>query len=402
MSKVARLRRRGTMAAADDVRSSAGIWVDDPQLRIEVERAAAAAGVPVGSPSAQRSPSAQQEGPGDGTIGPAPSEGDWARCPMIVLDPGAAEACVAARLPRRSAVLLVCAPESAGAGVWQRAVRLGADDVFLLPDDADSLLAAFHRHSGGRNRGGGGVITVVSGHGGAGASVLASALALTADPASLLVDLDPTGPGLDLILGVERDEGLRWPDLRVHDGSIDPEALYRALPRRGSVSVLAAGTTRADLTRSGRVPEAGASGLESGAVRSVLRTAGDGGRTVICDVSHQRAEAAVAAIEAGDLTVVVVRADVPSCAAAVKGASWAARHTSDLALVVRGPSPGGLRGGDIEEALGLPLLASMRPEPGLAKTLERGGLDFTRRSPLAGAARAIHRVHARRPETVAA
>src|SRR5699024_7208856 len=139
-----------------------------------------------------------------------------------------------------------CAPESAGAGVWQRAVRLGADDVFLLPEDADSLLAAFHRHSGERRRGRGGVITVVAGHGGAGASVLASALALTAEPASLLVDLDPTGPGLDLILGVERDDGLRWPDLRVHDGSIDPDALYRALPHRGAASVLAAGPRRAE------------------------------------------------------------------------------------------------------------------------------------------------------------
>src|SRR5699024_9670626 len=137
-------------AGTDAVRSGAGVWVDDAQLRIEVERAAAAAGVTVEGPMVE-----------GGGVGSGPSESDWARCPTVVLDPHAAEACVAARLPRRRAVLLVCAPESAGAGVWQRAVRLGADDVFLLPEDADSLLAAFHRHSGARRRGRGGVITVV-------------------------------------------------------------------------------------------------------------------------------------------------------------------------------------------------------------------------------------------------
>src|SRR5699024_1908763 len=127
---------------------------------------------------------------------------DWVRSPVVVLDPAAAQSCVAAGLSRRRSVLLVCAPKDDGAGVWQCAVRLGADDVFLLPEDADSLLDAFRRRAGTRRRGGGGIITVVSGHGGAGASVLASALALTAEPSSLLVDLDPAGPGLDLILGI--------------------------------------------------------------------------------------------------------------------------------------------------------------------------------------------------------
>lgn len=382
----------GAMAAPD----GAGVWVSDPQLRIEVERVAAAAGVTVGGPARNRASRPEDV---DASV---PTESDWVRSPMVVLDPEAAQSCVAAGLSRRRSVLLVCATKDDGAGVWQCAVRLGADDVFLLPEDADSLLDAFRRRSGTRRRGGGGIITVVSGHGGAGASILASALALTAEPSSLLVDLDPAGPGLDLILGIEREEGLRWPDLRVHDGSVDPDALYRALPRRGSTTVLSAGAALAERARSQGAAQARGGTLESGAVRSVLRTSADGGRTVICDASHQWTDAAISAIEAADMTVLVVAADVPSCAAAVRSAVWAGRHTSDIALVVRGPSPGGLRAGDVEAALGVPLVASMRPEPGLARVLERGGLTLSRRSPLARAARVIHRVHAQRPEAVAA
>src|SRR5699024_1899342 len=243
-------------------------------------------------------------------------------------------------------------PEPSGARVWQTAVRLGAEDVLDVPADASKRPALLSRPPGrsARGEGGGGVITVGSGHGGAGASVLASALALTATLPSLLVDLDAAGPGLDLLLGIEGREGLRWPDLRLQDGRVDPAALHRALPRRRSTTVLAAPGLRAE-------PSAGA-------VRSVLGMGGDGGSTVICDVSGQRGEAAAAAVECADMTVLVATADVPSCAAAVRTVSWLCTYTDDSALVVRGPSPGGLRGADVEGALGLPLLAAMRPEPG--------------------------------------
>lgn len=369
-------------------------WVSDRALRVEVARAAAAAGAELYEP--QR---AHDQPPG---------EAQWARHGVIVLDAPAAAATERAGRPRRHGVVIVTgggaaasggdergegsAAEpvagSANAGVWQAAVRLGAEDVLELPADAPKLLAALSPAADRPGAGGGGVITVVSGHGGAGASVLASALALTAPLPSLLVDLDPTGSGLDLLLGIEGREGLRWPDLRLQDGRVDPAALHRALPRRQSTSVLAAPGPRAD-------PPARA-------VRSVLGMGGDGGSNVVCDASSRRGESAAAAVESADMTVLVVTADVPSCAAAVRTVSWLRQVTGDAALVVRGPSPGGLRGADVEGALGLPLLAAMRPEPGLARRMEHGGVSFARRSPLAEAARAIHEVHARRPAEAAA
>jgi hypothetical protein len=56
----------------------------------------------------------------------------------------------------------------------------------------------------------------------------------------------------------------------------------------------------------------------------------------------------------------------------------------DLRLVTRGPSPTGLTGTQVAQALGLPLVGDLRPEPGLDVALERGDPPGQRaRSPLA-------------------
>jgi hypothetical protein len=61
----------------------------------------------------------------------------------------------------------------------------------------------------------------------------------------------------------------------------------------------------------------------------------------------------------------------------------------NVGLVVRGPSPGGLRPADVAQLVGLPPLAAMRAQPAVATMLERGGLTLRRRSPLASAARRV-------------
>ncbi len=53
------------------------------------------------------------------------------------------------------------------------------------------------------------------------------------------------------------------------------------------------------------------------------------------------------------------------------------------------PHLGGLRAGDIAATVGLPLVAAMRPQPGLADALERGGLRLRACSPLARAAAGV-------------
>ena len=102
-------------------------------------------------------------------------------------------------------------------------------------------------------------------------------------------------------------------------------------------------------------------------------------------------------LDAADLVVLVTSADVRSCAAAAALAPWVSAANPNAGVVVRGPSPGGLRAADVARIVGLPLLAAMRAQPGVAVSLEHGGLQVRRRSPLAAAARRVLAVlHQRR------
>lgn len=110
---------------------------------------------------------------------------------------------------------------------------------------------------------------------------------------------------------------------------------------------------------------------------------------MICDVPRRATAAAEAALDAADLVVLVTTADVRSCAATAALGQWVMETNPNVGLVVRGPAPGGLTSTDVTNIVGLPLLAAMRPQPGLAATLEHGGLSLRRRSPLTSAARRV-------------
>jgi MinD-like ATPase involved in chromosome partitioning or flagellar assembly len=86
------------------------------------------------------------------------------------------------------------------------------------------------------------VLAVLAAAGGAGASSFAAALAASrlegAAPATL-IDLDTTGGGLDVLLGLDAQIGARWSDIRLGGGVLDPAALRERLPTRADVAVLA-------------------------------------------------------------------------------------------------------------------------------------------------------------------
>jgi secretion/DNA translocation related CpaE-like protein len=212
---------------------------------------------------------------------------------------------------------------------------------------------------------------VIGGCGGAGASVFAAALALGATDA-LLVDLDPWGGGVDLLLGSETTPGLRWPDLALQGGRLVWSAVREALPRHRGISFLSG-------TRRGYEPDAGP-------VDAVVDAGRRGGVTVVCDLPRRLTDASQAGLDAADLVVVLSPCDVRACAASAALAPVLAAINPNLGLVVRGPSPGGLRAAEVSDITGLPLLASMRAQPQLAERLEHGGLRVARRSPLAAAA----------------
>jgi secretion/DNA translocation related CpaE-like protein len=342
------------------------VMVSDPELLDTVLRLAAAAGCELHR-----------------TVDAAQARPHWPWAPLVLLDAPAAQACAQAGLPRRGEVIVAVRGEPAPP-VWQHAVAVGAEHVISLPDAESWLVAAFTEAAEGPGSDGA-VLAVVGGRGGAGASVFAAAVAVTAvreGSRVLLVDCDPLGGGLDLVLGAEELGGLRWPDIGVEGGRVPATALHAALPapavtRRGGGEL---GVLSCDRSAHGPSPAA---------VRSVIEAGRRAGETVVCDLPRYPTDAALAALTTADLTVLVVPADVRSCAAGARVAAVLSEHGGVVHLVVRGPAPGGVEATEVARALGLPLLAAMRPEAGLARALERGSAPGRARGPLAAAAQAV-------------
>jgi secretion/DNA translocation related CpaE-like protein len=344
--------------------------VGDATLRTEVDRVAAAAGaviVHVAEPSSRRV---------------------WAAAAAVVLDVAAAQRCAQQGLPRRAHVVVVGSGEPDAAD-FQSAISIGAQHVLSLPHQDAELVAQLsevaERGRDGRRRGP--VVAVLGARGGAGASVFAAALARST-PTALLVDVDPWSGGLELVLGIEREPGLRWPDLTIEGGRLSHQALRDALPHRQGTSVLSSGRSGAD--------------IDARALAAVLDAGRRGGETVICDLPRHATPAVETALDVADLVVMCVPADVRSCAAAAAMTPWVGATNPNVGVVVRGPAPGGLRAVDVARAVGLPLLATMRAQPGIADELERGGLRVARRSPLATAARRVLAVLEQHPAAEAA
>lgn len=306
-----------------------------------------------------------------------PSRREWSDSPLVVVSVEVADEVAARSLPRRTGVVLVdvgrpghTEPEP---DLWRIAVAVGAEHVGLLPQCepwlAEQLALA---GDGGGDRAV--VVAVMGGRGGAGATSLACALAVTAarrGRRTMLVDGDPLGGGLDLALGGEDVAGFRWPDLQTTEGRVSGEALSRALPEVDGLLVLSASRSE-----TGDVPAA--------AMQSVLDAAARACDLVVVDLPRHLGPATRTALEASALTLLIVPAEVRATAAAARMLEVVHDCAPDVRLVVRGPAPSGLPADVIADSLGLPLAGELRPETALAEALERGEPPArTGRGPLA-------------------
>ncbi|MFI6227477.1 septum site-determining protein Ssd [Micromonospora echinospora] len=303
---------------------------------------------------------------------PAAARARWSPAPLVLVGSDQAQPCLRARLPRRARLVLVGRTGAADPG-WEVAELIGAEHVATLPTAEPWLVDRFAECAPQQDAVAR-VVAVLGGRGGAGASVLAGGLAVTAARArlrTLLVDADPLGGGLDLVLGWEQLEGLRWPALTDADGRVDPPALVQALPSRGDLVVLSG-------DRGDPLP------LPAPAMAATLDAARRGRDMVVVDLPRQLDDAAVLALQAADRVFLVVPAELRATAAAAQVVTSAAPHCTDLAVIVRGPAPGRLKAAEVARALGLPLAGTLRPEPGIPRGLERGEAPAaTGRGPLA-------------------
>jgi MinD-like ATPase involved in chromosome partitioning or flagellar assembly len=211
-----------------------------------------------------------------------------------------------------------------------------------------------------------GLLVVVGASGGVGASVVATAVAVRAARAGtdvVLVDGCPLAGGLDVVLGAEQEDGVRWPDLYRLVGSADGRALLARLPSSDGVRVLSFG-------RDGSEPPA-----EVAAAVVPALTAECG--LAVVDASAAGGTVAAAALSSAD-RILVVAGDGMSQLAALSVvarllASGSGRVGVEMAVCLRGPaSSAGPVARVVESELRWPVLCALADDRGVAADLVHG------------------------------
>lgn len=313
---------------------------NDPDLIDDVLRLAAANGVEV-------------------HLAPDPesARGRWLLAPLVLVGADLASAVAAVRPSRRRDVVLVARTPTAED--WQCAVALGAEHVASLPDAERWLIDRLADCGEGAPRNGQ-VLAVMGAGAGSGASTLAATLALASAARSqrvLLVDADPLGGGLDLLLGIEDAPGIRWPDLAASRGRLSAHGLMQALPHASGVSVLAGGGSGDDLT------------VE--AMTSVLDAGARGFDLVVVDLPRQVTPATECVLARAQQTLLVVAPRVRATAAAAHLAEAIGPRTSVVGAVVRGDR-GALSEDAMLAALPVDVVGRLPYQPGLAARSDEG------------------------------
>ncbi|MEU4836248.1 septum site-determining protein Ssd [Streptosporangium sp. NPDC023615] len=299
---------------------------------------------------------------------PAHARPYWNRAPLVVVGGDMADALAATGPPPRHRVFLVT-QECDDPDTWRKCVAVGAQAVLELPAAERRLVDEF-ADVVEPPAGPAAVVCVTGGRGGAGASVLAGSLALAASRRrlrTLLVDADPLGGGLDLLLGQEEADGARWSDLVAREGRVSCAALQAALPTLAGLTLLS--------FHRGEVEP-----IPAEAMRSVLEAGRRGFDLVVVDLPRHLDQAAAEALGRATITLLVVPADVRGVLAAAQVLVGVRAHTGDVRAVVRS---GVLKDDVVTGSLGVPLGGSVPDQPRLAAALDRGDVPpLGRRSSL--------------------
>jgi secretion/DNA translocation related CpaE-like protein len=298
----------------------------------------------------------------------------WSTASVVLVGADEASRLADQRPPRRDHVHVV-ARGPVDDGVFRSALAAGAADVVELPA-ADSWLVELLTDAADGTARPARTVGVIAGSGGAGATTFACALAQTAarEGPAVLLDLDPLGPGVDRVVGLDAVAGVRWDALAESRGRLASRSLRAALP---------AGDGLAVLTWAMGSPVR----LDVRLVREVLSAAQRGNDLVVVDLPRAVDDVTAEVVTRCDLVVVVADPTVPGVASAGRVVASLRPLNGRVGLVVR-ESGSAVPAHDVATALGLPLLAEMRRQRRLGEHVDLGlGPVHSSRSPLARAAR---------------
>ncbi|MBA3991302.1 MAG: hypothetical protein H0X54_09750 [Propionibacteriales bacterium] len=291
---------------------------------------------------------------------PSHARADWWRAVCVIVGDDMADAVAELELGRRSDVLLVSAqPESAE--VWRRGVAVRADRVVVLPAGQSWLVSRLADFVDGRGTRAV-TIALVGGCGGAGASTLAAGIAVRAardGHRALLVDADPLGGGIELLLGCEEASGLRWPEVAATQGRVSAAALREALPGADGVAVLS-------------WDRGAAAGVEPATMRAMVAAGQRGSDLVVVDLPRSLDPAAVEAVSLVDTLLVVCTGDVRVAASAERQLESLRLLCGDIRIVVRRCAKAGVSAADLADSLRLPLAGSIVSQRRIARGINEG------------------------------
>jgi len=303
----------------------------------------------------------------------------WSTAALVLVGADLVPRVAEQRPPRRDSVHVV-GHGPVGSEVFRNALGAGALDVIELPSAEAwlvELLSDAVDAADGAPGPGAQTVGVVAGSGGAGATTFACALALTAaaDRRAMLVDLDPLGPGVDRVVGLDPGSGVRWDALVSSRGRLGSRSLRAALPAKDGLAVL--------------TWEIGApADLDSISVREVLSAAQRGNDLVVLDLPRAVDDVTAEVVGRCDRVLLVVEPTVAGVAAAGKVAAAFREFNDRLGLVVRG-GPSAADPAQVSAVLRLPLVVEVGRQRRLAEHVDLGvGPVHRHGSALARAARA--------------
>jgi secretion/DNA translocation related CpaE-like protein len=305
----------------------------------------------------------------------------WSLASMVLVGVDQASDVSRLALPRRTEVYVI-GDEARHAQARRWSVELGAA-VLVLPGDA-ALLESAMADRAGRRETGNRLLALVGGAGGAGASTAAAGLCFAAALSgrrSLLLDCDPFGGGIDLLVGAERIDGWRWPRLAAARGHLGD--LRGQLPVADGVDVLAMGRTS---WPAGTTP----SRPDAEQFEAVLASAGRSHDLIVADLPRGLGEGPLGVLRRADLVLVLVPADLRGVAASRELSAELGTSCTSLGVLVRQSRIGRLSVDAVADGVGLPVFGVIAEEPALRAGAERGHPPGrSPRSPLGRTCRAL-------------
>ena len=286
---------------------------------------------------------------------PAEAVESWSAASAVLVGADLAEAVTRAGVRPRAGVVVV-GFDAGEVARWS--VPLGGQ-VIVLPAGAAALAAVLSDDRGT----GGPVVSVIGGSGGVGASTLAAGLAMSVrrkGKSVALVDLDPLGGGIDLLLGAERTPGWRWSRLVGARGEVND--VRRFLPQVDGLRVVSMGRPGAG-EPPGELP-----GAES--VRAVLGSLARHHDLVVLDPGRSPLEAARPALAGARCTLVLTGSGVRSVASTV--GLLRATELAEPRLVVRLSATSRVPADVIARAVGLSVAGVLPDDRQLARLAEEG------------------------------